>query len=225
MFTIVASSTTISCAMPRTARIAQRRAWWGFWGVIQAFGGGSGEVFSTFDRQIVAQSGASTSISDYRWCYDYVSPSPLRARRRAQPPAHPGRRRRALRRARAGRHARRHRPPRGRRRRHRLPALPRQGGADRRAVRGAHRRRSARPPRRRSTIADPWDGLVLFFERGGELQARDRGLKELHRRPRPRRRVPDPRPRPAARAGHRALRPREGRGRRARRRRGRWTRR
>jgi AcrR family transcriptional regulator len=28
-------------------------------------------------------------------------------------------------------------------------------------------------------IDDPWDGLVLFFERGGELQARDRGLKEL----------------------------------------------
>jgi AcrR family transcriptional regulator len=28
-------------------------------------------------------------------------------------------------------------------------------------------------------VADPWDGLVLFFERGGELQARDRGLKEL----------------------------------------------
>ncbi len=26
---------------------------------------------------------------------------------------------------------------------------------------------------------DPWDGLVLFFERGCELQARDRGLKEL----------------------------------------------
>jgi AcrR family transcriptional regulator len=28
-------------------------------------------------------------------------------------------------------------------------------------------------------LDDPWDGLVLFFERGGELQARDRGLKEL----------------------------------------------
>jgi AcrR family transcriptional regulator len=28
-------------------------------------------------------------------------------------------------------------------------------------------------------LADPWDGLVLFFERGGELQARDRGLKEI----------------------------------------------
>src|SRR5918997_2384344 len=28
-------------------------------------------------------------------------------------------------------------------------------------------------------VDDPWDGLVLFFERGGELQARDRGLKEL----------------------------------------------
>lgn len=26
---------------------------------------------------------------------------------------------------------------------------------------------------------DPWDGLVLFLERGGELQAHDRGLKEL----------------------------------------------
>jgi len=26
---------------------------------------------------------------------------------------------------------------------------------------------------------DPWDGLVQFFERGCELQARDRGLKEL----------------------------------------------
>jgi AcrR family transcriptional regulator len=26
---------------------------------------------------------------------------------------------------------------------------------------------------------DPWDGLVLFLQRGGELQARDRGLKEL----------------------------------------------
>jgi AcrR family transcriptional regulator len=26
---------------------------------------------------------------------------------------------------------------------------------------------------------DPWDGFVLFFERGSELQARDRGLKEL----------------------------------------------
>jgi AcrR family transcriptional regulator len=26
---------------------------------------------------------------------------------------------------------------------------------------------------------DPWDGLVHFFERGCELQARDRGLKEL----------------------------------------------
>jgi AcrR family transcriptional regulator len=26
---------------------------------------------------------------------------------------------------------------------------------------------------------DPWDGLVLFFERGCELQAHDRGLKEL----------------------------------------------
>ncbi len=28
-------------------------------------------------------------------------------------------------------------------------------------------------------VEEPWDGLVLFFERGGELQARDRGLKEL----------------------------------------------
>jgi AcrR family transcriptional regulator len=28
-------------------------------------------------------------------------------------------------------------------------------------------------------VDDPWEGLVLFFERGGELQARDRGLKEL----------------------------------------------
>jgi AcrR family transcriptional regulator len=27
--------------------------------------------------------------------------------------------------------------------------------------------------------ADPWEGLVHFFERGCELQARDRGLKEL----------------------------------------------
>jgi len=26
---------------------------------------------------------------------------------------------------------------------------------------------------------DPWEGFVLFFERGSELQARDRGLKEL----------------------------------------------
>jgi AcrR family transcriptional regulator len=26
---------------------------------------------------------------------------------------------------------------------------------------------------------EPWDGLVLFLERGAELQARDRGLKEL----------------------------------------------
>jgi len=26
---------------------------------------------------------------------------------------------------------------------------------------------------------DPWDGLVLFLERGGELQAHDRGLKEV----------------------------------------------
>jgi AcrR family transcriptional regulator len=26
---------------------------------------------------------------------------------------------------------------------------------------------------------DPWDGFVLFFERGSELQAHDRGLKEL----------------------------------------------
>lgn len=26
---------------------------------------------------------------------------------------------------------------------------------------------------------DPWQGLVVFLERGGELQARDRGLKEL----------------------------------------------
>src|SRR5688500_16865214 len=26
---------------------------------------------------------------------------------------------------------------------------------------------------------DPWDGLVLFLERGGELQAHDRGLKDL----------------------------------------------
>lgn len=28
-------------------------------------------------------------------------------------------------------------------------------------------------------LDDPWAGLVAFFERGGELQARDRGLKEL----------------------------------------------
>ena len=28
-------------------------------------------------------------------------------------------------------------------------------------------------------VEEPWDGLVLFFERGGELQARDRGLKEI----------------------------------------------
>jgi AcrR family transcriptional regulator len=27
--------------------------------------------------------------------------------------------------------------------------------------------------------ADPWDGFVYFFEQGSELQARDRGLKEL----------------------------------------------
>jgi AcrR family transcriptional regulator len=27
--------------------------------------------------------------------------------------------------------------------------------------------------------ADPWEGFVLFFERGSELQAHDRGLKEL----------------------------------------------
>jgi AcrR family transcriptional regulator len=27
--------------------------------------------------------------------------------------------------------------------------------------------------------ADPWEGFVLFFERGCELQAHDRGLKEL----------------------------------------------
>jgi AcrR family transcriptional regulator len=26
---------------------------------------------------------------------------------------------------------------------------------------------------------DPWDGFVYFFEKGSELQARDRGLKEL----------------------------------------------
>jgi AcrR family transcriptional regulator len=26
---------------------------------------------------------------------------------------------------------------------------------------------------------DPWDGIVYFFEQGSELQARDRGLKEL----------------------------------------------
>ncbi len=26
---------------------------------------------------------------------------------------------------------------------------------------------------------DPWDGVVYFFEKGSELQARDRGLKEL----------------------------------------------
>src|SRR3954454_2615987 len=29
MFTIVASRTTMSCAMPSTARMVQRRAWWG----------------------------------------------------------------------------------------------------------------------------------------------------------------------------------------------------
>jgi AcrR family transcriptional regulator len=28
-------------------------------------------------------------------------------------------------------------------------------------------------------VEDPWAGFVLFLERGGELQARDRGLKEL----------------------------------------------
>src|SRR3954453_1843575 len=28
-------------------------------------------------------------------------------------------------------------------------------------------------------IPDPWDGFVYFFEQGSELQARDRGLKEL----------------------------------------------
>ena len=27
--------------------------------------------------------------------------------------------------------------------------------------------------------SDPWEGLVLFLERGGELQAHDRGLKDL----------------------------------------------
>ena len=28
-------------------------------------------------------------------------------------------------------------------------------------------------------IADPWDAFVFYFEQGSELQARDRGLKEL----------------------------------------------
>jgi AcrR family transcriptional regulator len=28
-------------------------------------------------------------------------------------------------------------------------------------------------------LQDPWDGFVYFFEQGSELQARDRGLKEL----------------------------------------------
>ena len=59
MFTIVASSTTISWAMPRTARIAQRRAWWGLASVEACHGGlrsgSGGGVSASFGS--VARSG------------------------------------------------------------------------------------------------------------------------------------------------------------------------
>ena len=37
----------------------------------------------------------------------------------------------------------------------------------------------ARSPTEALADADPWDGFVYYFEQGSELQARDRGLKEL----------------------------------------------
>ena len=108
-------------------------------------------------------------------------------RRRAQPRADPRRRRRGLRRARPGRLARRHRRPRGRRGGHGLPALPGQGRADRRAVRGEDRpRRRAR--RRGARDRGPLGGVHHLHARhvphaggGPRLQGRAAGA-----RPRPR---------------------------------------
>src|SRR6266511_6103592 len=96
--------------------------------------------------------------------------------RGAEPAADPGRGEGALYRARPGGVAERHRPPRRRRRGHRLSAFPRPGAADRGALRAAAR-------------ADPRAG------RGSPRRARS--LAGVHTLPRARPRAAGGRPRPA----------------------------
>src|SRR3954462_3075530 len=212
MFTIVASSTTISCAMPSTARMAQRRAGGGFsWGGLWKLSDLKRRLGLSFDGSTVAATGASTSISGYSVCYGTHRPRRETAAqgRRAQPDPDPRGRRRAVRRAGAGHPAGRHRPPCGRRRRHGLPALPGQGDADRRAVRAAHRgavrdrREGARGPGRLGRAP------LLLREQLAAAGARPRpqGAARLQHA---RRRAGAPGQRASTRPRDRPLRPGEG---------------
>ena len=109
----------------------------------------------------------------------HIRPPPA-PRRRAQPPAHPRGRARGVRRAWPVRHARRDRAPRGRRRRHGLPAVPGQGAAHRRAVRGPDagvRRRSPTSASSRRTPGTACCQLPRSWR--AAATPRDRGFKEV----------------------------------------------
>ena len=120
-------------------------------------------------------------FSYYRVCHVRHAEhrAPLRARRRAQPPADPrGRRASCSPSAASSVTLDDDRPPRRRRRRDRLPALPRQGAADRRAVRGALDEIVALADAALERD-DAWPALVEFIERGSEFQANNRALRQL----------------------------------------------
>ena len=111
-----------------------------------------------------------------------IARTPAPRRRASQPRAGPRGRPSGLRRARPRRADGRRGAPRRRRRRHRLPPLPDQGGAARGARARLFEQVAARRPARRSELEDPWEAFTPALWAGAEVLASDRAL---HRDRRP----------------------------------------